>query len=146
MQDGPAGPPRSVRCVEVLRAGLAPLVDGNCGAGTSGHLHAMFLAPEVVGDIPVVGLGLAGRVLATLDVLGLRLLSTTDVGAHRASCDSTTDGGDIITASATDLVTENAANYGADDRPRNVEIASILRDLFLLDPASLLGCSDHRAH
>ena len=78
--------------------------------------------------------------------LGLRLLSTTDVGAHRAPCDSATDSGDIVTASATDLVTENAANYGADDRARNVELASILRDLFLLDPASLLGCSDHRMH
>ena len=77
----------------------------------------MLLAPEVVGDIPVVGSGLAGRVLATLDVLGLRLLSTTDVGAHRGPCDSATDSGDIVTASATDLVTENAADYGADNRP-----------------------------
>src|SRR5450759_3476261 len=85
-QNGPEGPPRSVRCVKALRPGLTPLVDGNCGSGGSGHLHAMLLAPEVVGDIPVVGLGLAGHVLATLDVLGLHLLSAaaTDLGSHRA--------------------------------------------------------------
>ena len=79
---------------------------------------------------------------ATLRMLGDG--SQNHTSATRGA--SITDGGDIVTASATDLVTENAANYGADDRPRNVELASVLRDLFLLDPASLLGCSDHRTH
>jgi hypothetical protein len=109
----------------------------------------MLLAAEGVGDIPVIGPGLAGHVLATLDVLGLHRLPAavaTDVGADRAPCDSATESGDILTASTADLVTENAANYGADNRARNVELASFLRDLFLLDPASLLGWSDHRAH
>ncbi|MDO8596111.1 MAG: hypothetical protein Q7R45_05760, partial [Sulfuricaulis sp.] len=59
--------------------------------------------------------------------------------------DSATEGGDILTRSATDLVTKNAANHGADNRPRSIDLAPILRDLFALDPASLLGCSAHRA-
>jgi hypothetical protein len=108
----------------------------------------MLLAAEGVGDIPVVGSGLALHVLATLDVSGLHLLSAaiaTDVGAHRGARYRTTDSSEILTASAADLVTENAANDGADSCPRNVKVASFLRDLFLLDPASLLGRSNHRA-
>jgi hypothetical protein len=108
----------------------------------------MLLAAEAVDDIPVIGSSLAGHVLATLDVFGLHLLSAavaTDVGAHRAPCDNATDSGEISTASATDLVPENAADYGAGNRPRNVDAASLLHDLFALDPASLLGWSDPRA-
>ena len=94
--------PSSISITEVvkaLRPGLAPLVDGNCGSGAICHLHAMLLAAEGVGDIPLVGSGLAGHVLATLDVLGLRRLSAavaTDVGAHRAACDSATDRGCLL--------------------------------------------------
>ena len=108
----------------------------------------MLLAPEDVSDIPVVGLGLAGYAGATLDILGTRLLCAavaTDVGTHRGSRDSAAGSGDILTASATDLVTENAANDGAGNRPRNVDPASLLNDLLALDPASLLGCSDYRS-
>ena len=78
----------------------------------------------------------------------MHLLSAAaaDVGAHRAPRDSAADSGDILTASATDLVTENAADDGAGNRPGNVDVASFLNDLFALDPASLLGWSDHRAH
>jgi hypothetical protein len=92
---------------------------------------------------------MAGYAGATLDVLGNHLLSAavaTDVGAYRAPHDSATDSGDIPAASATDLVTENAADDGADNRPRDVGAASFLNDLFTLDPASLLGGADHRAH
>jgi hypothetical protein len=108
----------------------------------------MLLAAEGVGDIPVVWSGLAGYIFAALDVLGLHLLSAvaTDVGAHRGARHSAADSGDILTAPATDLVTENATDYGAGNRPGNVGAASILHDLFALDPASLLGWSDHRAH
>ena len=97
---------------EALRPGLTLPVNGNRGSGLSGHLYAMLLAPEVVGDVPMVGPGLAGYVLATLDVSGLHLLSAaaaTDLGAHRAPGDSATDGGNSLTASATDLMAENAA-------------------------------------
>src|SRR4029450_13477934 len=104
---------------ERLRPGLTPFVDDNRESGGSGRLNAMLLAPEVVGGIPVVGPGLAGYVLATLDVSGLHLLSAaaaTDLGAHRASGDSATDRGDSLTASAADLMAENAAAHGTDQR------------------------------
>ena len=109
----------------------------------------MLLAPEVVGDIPVFSSGLVGRAGATLNVPRLRLplLSTgvaPDVGAHRGPGDSATDGGNVIAASVTDLVAENAANEGAGNRPGNVSAASLLRDGFVLYPASLLGRCNHR--
>ena len=105
----------------------------------------MLLAAECVRDIPVGGSGLAGHVLATLDVLRNHLLFSTDVSAHRGPRNSATDRREILTATATDLVTENAANYSAGNGPGDVGFASILNDLFALDPASLLGWSDHRA-
>jgi hypothetical protein len=78
----------------------------------------------------------------------LNLLSAAvaaDVGAYHAPHDSATDSGGIPAASAADLVTENAADDGADNRSGDVGVASFLRDLFTLDPASLLGRADHRA-
>ena len=80
----------------------------------------MLLAPKVVGDIPILGLALAGYALATLDVLGRRLLSAAvaaDIGAYRGPGDSATGGGDILAGSAADLVTKNAANEGAGNCP-----------------------------
>jgi hypothetical protein len=77
----------------------------------------------------------------------LRLLSpaeSTDVGAYRGARSSTTGRGDILTASATDLMTENAADNGSRDGPGNTDIASLLSDLLALDPAFLLRCGDHR--
>ena len=108
-----------------------------------GGLYAMLLAAESVSDIPVIGPCLAGNILATLDILGLR--STTNIGAHRAPCDSATDCGDVIAASAADLVAENAADDCADNRSRDIDLALTL-DLLPLDPASLLGSRDDRAH
>jgi len=106
----------------------------------------MLLPAEVVGDIPVIGSGVAGHAGATLDVLGNHLPFATDVGTHRGPRDSATDRSEILTATATDLVTENAADYGAGDGPGDICFASLLNDLFALDPASLLGRSDHRTH
>jgi len=108
----------------------------------------MLLAAEGVGDIRVIWTGLAGYAFATLDVLRLHLLSAvaTDVGAHRGPSDSAADRGNILTASAADLVTEYAADDGAANSSRNVGAASLLHHLFALDPASLFGWSDHRAH
>jgi hypothetical protein len=116
-------------------------------------LHAMLLASKIVGDIPMVGTGLARNVLATLDVAGLRLLhaasAATDLGTHRASRDSATDCGDSVARSATDLVTENATDHGTDERSGNVQVAGPTlgkRYLLAFDPASLLGRSDHGSH
>ena len=105
----------------------------------------MFLAPEVVSDIPVVRSELAGYVFAALHVPGSRLLPATDVGTHRASYNGAPDRGEIVTTPTTDLMADYAANCGADDRSRNIDTA-LLRDLFLLDPASLPWRSGHRMY
>ena len=47
----------------------------------------MFLAPEVVGDIPVGGSDGSGHVFATLHVPGFRLLTATDIGPNRTTGD-----------------------------------------------------------
>ena len=130
----------------MLRAGLALRVDGHRGSGTRRHLYAMLLTAEIISDIPVVGAGLAGYIFTALHVPGLRLLlSTTDLGAYCAPCNGATDSGDVVTASAADLVTKNAANDRADNRPGNVDLVLCLGNLFLCDPAALLGSSGYRA-
>ena len=103
----------------------------------------MLLAPESVGDVPVIGTGLARNVLATLDVAGLRLLhaacAATDLGTYRASRHGATDCRNSVARSATDLVTENATDHGTDERSGNVQVAGpTLGERYLLafDPAS----------
>ena len=44
---------------QALRPRLTLLVDDNRSPWRSGQLHAVLLAPEVVGDVPVVGSSLA---------------------------------------------------------------------------------------
>ena len=110
-------------------------------------MDPMPLASEVVADIPIVGAGLAGYAFATLHIPGISLLRATiatDIGAHCCPRDGATGSGDILTASATNLVAQNAANDGAGNRSGNVGVASIRNDLFALDPASLFGWTDHR--
>ena len=149
LAERPRGPRCSVRRRQALRAGLTLPVDGNGGSGRGSHLHPMLLAAEVIGDIPIVRAALAGCAGATLDVLGMHLLAAavaTDVGADRGPRDRATGRGDVLAAPATDLVTENAADDGARDGRRDVGAAAILHDLLALDPAALLGRSDHGAH
>ena len=44
---------------QALRPRLTLLVDDNRSARRSGQLHAVLLAPEVIGDVPVIGSSLA---------------------------------------------------------------------------------------
>ena len=129
----------------MLRAGLALRVDGHRGSGTRRHLYAMLLTAEIISDIPVAGTGLAGYVFTTLHVPGLRLLSPADaidVGAHRGPRDCTTGSGDIVAASATDLVTENAADNRTDYRPWN---AAGMVGVFLGDNTLMGGTNKVKA-
>src|SRR5437867_2063317 len=132
----------------MLPARFTVTVDSDRSAGRRAHLHTMLQAAEIVGDIPVFRPTLALDSGATLDVLRVHLsAATTRVGADRGSSDSATGRGDVPAASASDLVTQNAANHAADDRPRNVgAVASIFNDLLALDPATLLRGADHRTH
>ena len=78
----------------------------------------------------------------------MRLLGTTvatDAGAQRRAGDGATGSGNILTAAATDLMPENAANHCPNDCTRNIGAASILNDLFLLDPAAALSRAKHGA-
>src|SRR6185369_9658914 len=94
--------------------------------------------------VPVVGLRLAGHVFAALHILR-RSLTASHIGAHRAAGNRAADGGYVIAAPAADLVTEHAADYRADNCAGDVVLAAVL-DLFLLDPAALLGRRHDRAH
>src|SRR5688572_27402143 len=137
---------RSIESVPTqLRAGFTLSVDSYSGPRGRGHLNAMILSAEVIGDIPVVGPRFARHAGTLLYVLGFCLLACApDVGANRSACHSATDGGDILTASATYLVTENAANDGANNRTGNIGTATRLRNLFALDPAALSRCTQDR--
>ena len=107
----------------------------------------MLGAAEVVRDVVMVDPTLAWRG-ATLDILRVSLAGTaSDIGADRAPCDSAADGCDVLPASAAHLVAENASEHRPDDGTRDIGAAPILRDLLLmLDPAALLGGSEHLAH
>ena len=106
----------------------------------------MLGAAEVVRDIVVVDAALGGRGTA-LDVLRISLPAVaSDIGSERAACDSAADGGDVLSAPATDLVAENAAYQCADDGSGDIGATSFLRALLMLDPAALLGGSEHLAH
>ena len=109
----------------------------------------MRLAPEGVGDLPIVGTGLAGQAFATLDVPGVNLLVSpiaARIGAHRCPRDCAAGRGNILTASAPNLMAEYAANDGPDDRAGHIDATTFLNDLFAFDPASLFGCAEHGAN
>src|SRR5436190_14998630 len=96
---------------------LALGVDHHGVSRGSGRLDAVFLAAEVVGDIPVVGIALAGRARAALDIVDLaRAVVAADVRSDGRPGDCAADRGDVVAAPAADLVAENAADQSADDR------------------------------
>src|SRR5258708_25611153 len=138
----------SIASIIFLRARLTARIDGHCRTRRRRRLDAMLHAAKDVGDIPMRGAGLAGHVLATLDVPRFHLLSAfaTDVRADRAARERAADGCDVLAASAANLVTEDSAQDPADDRAADVGLAAILHDLLALDPAALLRWADHRAH
>src|SRR4029079_12822290 len=145
-------PRSSLRCAcavqlsqRVLRARLAAFVDGHRASRRGNHLHVMLLALEHVRHVPIVGPRRARRTFAALHIVGPHLLRTaTDLRAQRTARYGTADCGDVTGASAADLMAENAADDRTGNRSRNIRRATILGDLLLLDPASLLGRSNHR--
>jgi hypothetical protein len=81
----------------------------------------MLLAPEGVGDIPVIRPALAWRAGTPLDVMRVPLLDVAvapDIGAHRRTCDRATRRRDVLAASAASLVTEVTADDCADNGAR----------------------------
>jgi hypothetical protein len=131
-----------------LSAWFPRAIDGDRRSGRRAQLHAMLLAPEVVGDVPEIRPGAAGNAGATLDVLGVDLpTAAACIRADRGPGDRAASRGYVLTASAADLVSENAADDRADDRSWNVGAAGpIVDDLLALDPAPLLGRADNGMH
>src|SRR6185436_6379464 len=115
-------------------ARFAALVNLHGRTRSRRHLHPVFLAAERVSNIVVVGVSLAGNVFATLHILGRRLLTAPDVGAHGAAGNCAANRRDVIAAPVADLVAENTADYGTDHGAWDV-IAAFSLDLLLLDPA-----------
>src|SRR4029450_7534228 len=109
-------------------------------------LRAMRNAAERVGHVPVARLRRSRNGRATLYVLGDDLPApAVDVGPAGRARDGAHSGGDVVAAPATDLVPEHATENAADDGARHVGTAAGA-DLLLLDPTTLLGRSDNRAH
>src|SRR5688572_32112851 len=102
----------------------------------------MRLPAEHVRHVPVFRPTAAGHRSAALHVLRIRLTPAAfDVRADGRAADRTECRGDVVAATAADLVTEHAAKHAADDRPRHVR-AMVADDLLALDPAALLGRAD----
>ena len=129
-----------------LFARFSPLVDGESFSRTGYGLYAMLLPAEVVRHVPEFQLSRTRNAVTAFDVPHGHLLSVAtapDLAAHHGSHDRTAGGGNILTAPAAELVPQNSADDGADDRSANIAPASRLDDLFALDPATLLGRTDH---
>ena len=112
-------------------------------------MHAIFLAPESVGNIPVLRAGPAGYVRTSLDVLDIRLLSdtvATDIRAYGSAGNRAAGSGKIFTTSTTYLVAQNPTDNGTGNCAGNIGVALILYDLFTFYPAALLrsanNCTD----
>lgn len=106
----------------------------------------MRLTAEDIGHLPIVWTGLAGNAFATLDISSGSFLSTivsAHVGADRGPCNCAAGRGDILTASAPNLMAENAANDGSDNCPRYIGATTLLNDLLAFDPASLFRGTEH---
>src|SRR4029434_19606 len=106
----------------------------------------MFDAAELIRHVPIVGSGVARYVFAPLHVAVVgRACPAVHVRTDCGAGDRTADGRDVAPASAPDLMAENAADDAADDRARDAG-AAVLNHLLALDPATLFGRADHRAH
>ena len=70
--------------------------------------------------------------------------ATTHVGPERTARNRATRRCDVASASAADLMAENATDHGAGDRATDIGPAAIGYDILPLDPAPLLGRSDDR--
>ena len=84
---------------------------------------------------------------AALNILAVHLRSAAaDICADRCPGYRAAGSGHVPAASAADLMPEHAANHGPGNRTRYIGgIAAILDDLLALNPATLLGRTDHCA-
>src|ERR1700730_14241201 len=138
----PKGRSKLPACGPVLPARFTVAIDRNCRSRGRAHLKAMFYATQIVSDIPVIRPA-AGNVLAVLNVLAVAIAASTRVGADSRARDRAAGSGNVSASSASDLVTENAADDRAGDRTGHIGIAA---DPFTLDPATLLRRTDDCAH
>src|SRR5439155_27239964 len=109
------------------------------------QLNAMLHTLENVDDVPVCRSEAARDFGAALHVAIVHIPTTTHVGANCGAGDRTPCGGDVLAASAADLVTEDAPDHAAHDRPANVRAAALI-NLLAFHPATLLGRSTYAVH
>src|SRR2546423_1802671 len=129
-------------CAPALPARFTVAVNRNCLPRGRAHLNAMFYATEIVSDIPVIRPA-AGNVLAVLNVLAVAIAAATRVGADSRARDRAAGSGNVSASSASDLVTENAADDRASDRTGDIGVTT---NPFTLHPATLLRRTDYCAH
>src|ERR1700682_2799886 len=101
----------------------------------------MRYAPEIIGDVPVICLATRNS-RAALNILAVPTgAASARVGTDRRARDGAAGGGDISAASASDLVTQHAANDCTDHGTWNIRTTPV-GDPLALNPAPLLGRTD----
>src|SRR5947209_4069546 len=92
----------------------------------SAQLNAMLHALEDIDDVPIGRLEAARDLGAALHVAFVHFSTATHVGADCGAGDCAPRGGDVLAASTADLVTEDAPDHAAHDRPWNVGAAALM--------------------
>src|ERR1700682_455170 len=129
-------------CAPVLPARFTVAVDRNCRPWGRAHLNAMFYATVIVSDIPVIRPATRNS-RAVLNVLAVAIAASARVGADSRARDRAAGSGNVSASSASDLVTENAADNRAGDRTGDIGVTA---DTVTLDPATLFRRTDYCAH
>src|SRR4051794_13484274 len=110
-----------------LNARLAVDVDHDRATRRCAHLHVMVDATKRVAHVPIIGprLSFDGRASLNFLVVYLRA-AATHIGADCSACDSAARCRNVATASAADLMTEDAANHRTRDRCRDIGTVAAL--------------------
>jgi len=101
--------------------------------------------PKDVGHVPVIGSSRTWDCGATLDVLRVYLRTAVHVRADCRAADGADSGGNIVPATAADLMPKYTADRAADDSAGNIG-ATVSNDLLALDPALLPARADNGTH
>src|SRR5439155_8318126 len=107
------------------------------------RLYVMHLPAERIRHVPVVGRRVARNARAALHILAHDLAVPTDIRADRTAGYCAAGRRDVAPAATANLMAENTTNHRARNRAVDIRLAS--GDFLALDPATLLGRSDHGA-
>ena len=91
-------------------------------------MQPVFHSAEIIGNVPILRRTTRGGFAALYFAVNGTTAVASYIGADCATGNRAADGGDVLAASAADLVAEHAANDRADDRAAHVQIAAGFTD------------------